>query len=289
MTTGTTSDFTLTRDELITLGYKIIGVLPPNETLDGELLEDGKKVLGLIVRETDSAGRWRWTIDVASTLTLVANTFRYTSSNGLPTNIADLIKVSYRDGQANDSDVKILRAEGWESIARKIQTGDPEFCYLTDNAALASREFYVTPMLSSVNTQSVVTGTDAAPYKCIQNHVADTTNKPVTGANWRLYWEAGGSGAVAWAASTNYLAPQLLRLLFRRPVYDFDTASDTPDFPISWPRLLVYKFAFDLADYWGIPAEKADRLIQKAKGAYEDLFVSNKAKSTNLHNKANYF
>lgn len=289
MSTGATSDFTLTRDELIELGYKLIGVLPPGEPLDGELLEDGKKVLGLVVRETDSAGRWRWTIDVASTLTLVANTFRYTSSNGLPTTIADLVKVMYRDSQANDHPVEILRAEGYEAIQRKIQTGDPEGVYLTDNIVLASRELYVVPMLSSVNTQSVVTGSDASVYKCIQAHTADTTNEPVTGDNWRLYWELGGSGPSVWAEDEAYTAPQLLRLLFRRPLYDFDAASDTPDFPISWPRLMVYKFAYDLADYWGIPSERADRMIKKAQGAYDDLFVSARAKSTNLHHKAEYF
>jgi hypothetical protein len=289
MAVGTTADFTLTRDQLIELGYKLIGVLPPGDTLDGELLEDAKKVLGLVVRETDSSGNWRWTIDVASTLTLVANTFRYTSSNGLPTNMADLVKVMYRDSQASDHPVKILKAEGYEAVERKIQTGDPEAVYLTDNIVLASRELYVVPMLSAVNTQSVVTGSDANPYKCIQSHVASTDNQPVTGANWRLYWESGGTSPSTWATGTAYTAPQLLRLLYRRPIYDFDTASDTPDFPISWPRLMVYKFAYDLADYWGIPQERADRMIQKAKGAYDDLFVSARAKSTDLHHKASYF
>lgn len=289
MAVGTTADFTLTRDQLIEMGYKLIGVLPPGDTLDGELLEDAKKVLGLVVRETDSSGNWRWTIDVASTLTLVANTFRYTSSNGLPTNMADLVKVMYRDSQASDHPVKILKAEGYEAVERKIQTGDPEAVYLTDNIVLASRELYVVPMLSAVNTQSVVTGSDANPYKCIQSHVASTDNQPVTGANWRLYWESGGTSPSTWATGTAYTAPQLLRLLYRRPIYDFDTASDTPDFPISWPRLMVYKFAYDLADYWGIPQERADRMIQKAKGAYDDLFVSARAKSTDLHHKASYF
>ena len=289
MSTGTTADFTLTRDQLIELGYKLIGVLPPGETLDGELLEDGKKVLGLVIRETDAAGRWRWTIDVASTLTLVANTFRYTSSNGLPTNIAELVKVMYRDSQANDRPVSILRAEGYESIERKIQAGDPEAVYLTENIVLASRELYVVPAPSTVNTQSVVTGSDANTYKCIQAHTADSDNEPVTGANWRLYWELGGSGPSTWTDGDAYTAPELLRLLFRRPIYDFDSASDTPDFPISWPRLMVYKFAYDLADYWRIPADEAQKFIEKAKGAYNDLFVSTKAKSTTLHNKARYF
>lgn len=289
MTVGTTADFTLTRDQLIETGYQLIGVLPPGDPLDGELSEVGKKVLGLIVRETDQAGRWRWTIDVASSLTLVANTFRYTSANGLPTTITDLVSASYRDAQANDHPLTIVKAEGYEAITTKIQTGDPQKIYLTENIVLASKELYVWPMLSSVNTQSVVTGTDASAYKCLQSHTGATENRPVTGANWRLFWELGGSGPAAWAADTEYLAPQQIRMLFRRPVYDFDTASDTPDFPISWPRMMVYRFASDLADYWGVSETKGAFFAQKAKGAYDDLFVSNKAKSKDLHHKAKYY
>jgi len=289
MAVGTTADFTITRDQLITLGYQIIGVLPPGETLPGDLLDVGKQVLGLVVRETDSAGRWRWTIDVATSLTLVANTFRYTSSNGLPTNIAELVKVTYRDSQANDVPVDILKAEQYEGLTRKIATGDPECVYLTDNIVLASREMYVNPMLSVVNTQSVVTGTDAVVYKCIQSHTAATVNKPITGANYKLYWEAGGSGPTTWTEDEAYVAPQQLRLLYRRPIFDFDSASNTPDFPIQWPRLLLYKFCYDLADHWGIPESECQKYITKAQGAASDLFVSNKAKSGSLHNKASYF
>jgi len=289
MAVGTTADFTLNRDQLITLGYQMIGLLPPGETLPGAELDIGKQVLGLIVRETDAAGRWRWTIDVATSLTLVANTFRYTSSNGLPTNIAELVSVMYRDQGANDLPVKILTAEGYEALPRKIESGDPEYVYLTQGISLTSREMYVNPTLSAVNTQSVVTGSDASAYKCIQSHTASTDNKPITGANWRLYWELGGSGPVTWTDGDDYEAPQQLRLLYRRPIYDFDTASDTPDFPIQWPRLLLYKFAFDLGDYWGVPESECNKYISKAKGAYDDLFVSNKAKSTNIHNKTRYF
>jgi len=249
----------------------------------------GKQVLGLVVRETDAAGRWRWTIDVATSVTLVANTFRYTTSNGLPSNIAELVKVTYRDSQANDRPVTMLKAEGYEALGRKIETGDPEFAYLTDNIVLASRELYVNPMLSSVNTQSVVTGTDAVVYKCIQSHTASTLNKPITGANYKLFWEAGGSGPSVWAEDTEYTAPQQLRLLYRRPIFDFDSASNTPDFPIQWPRLLLYKFCYDLADHWGIPESECQKYITKAQGAASDLFVSNQAKSGNLHNKARYF
>jgi hypothetical protein len=290
MPVGTTTDFTLTRDQLITLAHKIIGVLPPGQVLSGDELQDGIQLLNLLVRETDQSGHWRWTIGAAATVPLVANTFLYSSSNGLPTNIAELLDgCSYRNADAQDVRLELLQAEGYERISDKIQIGDPCAIYLTEHRDLASRTLYVWPTLNSVNTQSVVTGTDSNAYRCIRSHTASSDNRPITGANYLLYWEAGGTGPTAWASATSYTAPQLLRLLYRRPLFDFDTASDTPDFPQQWPRLLLYKLAFDLGDLYGIPLAERQLMVQKAKGAYDDIFPSVKAKSTDWHGKARFF
>lgn len=290
MSVGTTSDFTLTRDELIELAHKLIGVLAPGQMLDGAQSQDAIKLLSLIVREVDESGDLKWTRAAASSLTLVANTFVYTSSNGLPTDIAKLDAVTYRDGLAMDSPMAIVTALEYEAIQNKTDTGDPKKVYLTDHRDPASRTLYVAPMLASVNTQSVVTGTDAVDYKCIRGHTADTTNKPITGANYPLYWTAGGSGPSVWASGTQYTAPQQIRLLYQRPLFDFDAASNTPDFPQQWPRMLVYKLAFDLSDLYGVALPEREYLVQKAKGAYQDIFdKSMKPATSNYHGKASYF
>lgn len=291
MAVGSTYDFTLTRDQLIDLAHKIIGVLSPGQTLSGEQSQDAIKLLNLIVRETDQAENLIWTRASASSVTLVANTFVYTSSNGLPTNIAKLDAVTYRDATARDWPLTILDPLDYEqNITNKTDTGDPKYIYLTNHRDFASRSLYVVPTLATVNTQSVVTGTDANPYKCIRSHTADSTNRPITGANYLLYWESGGTSPSVWASGTSYTAPQLVRLLYQRPLFDFDTSSDTPDFPQQWPRLLVYKLAFDLADLYGIAMPEREYLIAKAKGAYNDIFEKGiKVQSTNLHGKARYF
>ena len=54
---------TITRDKLIEMAYKAIGVLEPGQVLDGEQLNDGVSVLTMIVREVDASQKWRWTID----------------------------------------------------------------------------------------------------------------------------------------------------------------------------------------------------------------------------------
>lgn len=289
MATGTTADFTVTRDKLIELAHKLIGVLRPSQPLDPEQLQDGVQLLGLIVRETDQSGRWRWTISAASSITLVANTFVYTSANGLPTNIAELISASYRDTQGLDTTIKLLHAEGYEALSNKTETGEPRAVYLDEHIVLASRTLRAWPMLNSVNPQSVVTGTDANPYRCIRAHAGAAENRPITGANYLLFWEAGGSSPSAWVSGTNYAAPQQIRLLFRRPIFDFDTAADTPDFPMQCPRMLLYKLAFDLGDLNGISVEERNLMIGKARGAYDDIFPSFKAKSTDIYNKVRFY
>ncbi len=291
MPTGTTADYTVTRDRLIELAFQEIGVLELGQTLDGEMLQDGLDALGMVVSETDHAGRWRWTIQSATHLPLAANTAIYNSTNGLPTNITELLSVVYRNSSGVDSaPLHILKAESYEEIQRKIQTGNPQAVYLTDHATLSSKVLSVYPMMSAVATQSVVTGTDALTYRCIMPHTAAAVNRPITGANWTMFWELGGSGPAAWAADTSYTSPDLLRLLYRRPLYDFDTASDNPDAPRSWPRLFMLKVASVLSPWYGGSVEEQALLAQKAKGAFDDVFKhSVKAKSNTRHNKAKYY
>jgi hypothetical protein len=290
MSLGTTADYTLTRDAMLTLAHKLIGVLEPGQTLDGEQLLDGVEILNLVVRETDGSGRWRWTFETAFHLPLAANTSVYNSANNLPTNISELVSVGFRDAAGRDvPNLKILKAEAYESIADKIQVGNPQSVYLTEQVALADRTLYCWPTPSSVVAQSVVTGTDAEDYKCIRPHVAAAVTRPVTGANWRMFWELGGSGGSAWVSGSSYTAPQQLRLLYRRPIFDFDTAADTPDFPIPWPRHLVYKVAFDLGDLYSIPIDERNHMIAKAQGAFDDIFPSVQVKANTRRHKVKFY
>ena len=289
MGVGTTFNANLTRNGLIESAYRTIGVLAPGVTLTGELLNEGVEALNLIVRELDATGKWLWGIGAPSSITLVANTFVYTSANGLPTNILELVSGLYRDATAQDWPLTILTAEGYDRQGNKTETGEPTAVYLAEHRDIGSQTLYVDRMLSSVNTQSVVTGTDAAAYKCIRSHTAATTNRPVTGANYLLYWTAGGSGPSTWAADSEYVAPQQILLRFKRPLFDFDTASDNPDFPTQYTRMLKNILAADLSDGQGISLDERTFLIKKAKASYDNVFRSVKTNTNDTRHKVRYF
>ena len=288
MAVGSTYNSNLNRNGLVEAAYRTIGVLAPGVTLSGELLNEGIEALNLIVRELDATGKWLWGLGTSS-ITLVANTFVYTSANGLPTNIMELVGAYYRDASAQDWPLTILTAEGYDSLGNKTETGEPTAVYLADHRDVGSQTLYVDRMLQTVNSQSVVTGTNAAAWKCIRSHTGETTNRPITGANYLLYWESGGSGASAWAADTAYTAPQLIRLRYKRPLFDFDTASDNPDFPPQYTRMLKNLLAADLSDGQGISLEERAYLIRKAKASYDNVFRSVRANTNDTRNKAKYF
>lgn len=293
MAVGSTFTATMTRDQIIEAAYKKCGVLAEGETLAAELLDDGVRALNSIVRELDASGQWLWAIAAApSSVTLVANQWVYTSAaSAIPTDILEIVSAVYRDSQAVDHPLQILTPEGYHGLKDKLSIGDPSAVYLTEqNSILGVHSLYVWPTLSTVNSQSTIAGSDGNDYKCIRSHTSDSTNKPITGANYLQYWEsAGTTGADAWVTATSYTAPQLILLKYKRPLYEFTAATDNPDFPPQWVRLLIYRLASDLGDDANLPIERIQMLAGKAKGAYADIFRTIRPNTTDYHNKAVYF
>lgn len=289
MAVGTTSDATMTRNAIVEAAYKKIGVLADGETLSGGLLTDGITGLNNIVRELDVSGKWLWAIAAnPSSLTLAASQWAYTSSDStFPTTMLELVAAHYRDSQAQDWPLQIYTTEQYQNIVNKLDIGDPKAVYLTENITVASKTLFVWPTLASVSSQSSVTGTDSASWKCIRSHTSDSTNRPITGASYLQYWESGGSAAT-WVTATSYTAPQQIKLRFKRKLFDFDTTSDTPDFPQQWNRLLIYKLAHDLADESSLNLQERAFLDAKAERAYEKIFRTIRPNTTNYRNKASY-
>jgi len=87
-------------------------------------------------------------------------------------------------------------------------------------------------------TPSSVLGTDGKYYRCINSHISDSDNKPITGKNWTSYWlETTTATTTVWATSTTYysnnmvLDPTLddLEQAFIRDTSGYDTTLELVD------------------------------------------------------------
>jgi hypothetical protein len=202
----------------------------------------------------------------------------------------DIVTAVYRAPDGTDTPLDIYTAADWASINNKFEVGDPSLVFLEPNKLLASKILYVWPARQSVNTQTVITGTDALAYRCVRSHTAAADNRPITGANYLLYWELGGSGPAAWASGSSYVAPQQIRFTYKRPLFDFDLATDNPDFPSACDMYLVYRLAAVLSDDYGLAIEERQRLEGKAKAEYDTVYTGVQVpKATSQYNRARYY
>ena len=288
MATGTTADFVLSRDELITEAFRKLEI-----SANSTLLTRGAKVLNLIIRQEDEKGpqqaKHLWALS-ESALILTANGVIYGTSQGLESNIIELSSVMYRNTSGDDVPVTILDSPQYEAKSDKNTTGDVSDVYLKrDDVSRSNQVLYVYPTPSSVGTTSEVIGSDSLNYSCIMGHTSTTANKPITGQNWKLYWRQTGTAGVAWVTATAYTNGELLRYVYKRPLFDFDLSTDNPDMPAAWTRYLIWRLANDLSPEFDLDMESRQWLKGEYREAAEELFGSTRAVTTDLHNKAMYY
>lgn len=293
MATGTTQNFELKRNEVIELAYNDIGVVGPGRALTAVQLQEGIKRLNLIIREEDARGMRQnknlWALD-EKTLKLQANGFVYDVANdGLASGVVELVTAFYRDTNGDDIELKLIQAEQYEAISDKDDTGDPESIYLKRNKDLTCQFMYVWPAPSSVGTTSEVIGSDGVNYRCIMGHTSATINKPITGTSYRLYWEPGGTSGSAWVTATDYTNGELIRYVIKRPLYDFDNATDNPDMPQGWGRYLMKRLAYDLSPSYHLALDERQLLRAEYMDARSEIFPQSQPDGTQIHNKYQYY
>lgn len=59
-------------------------------------------------------------------------------------------------------------------------------------------------------------------------------------------------------------ASSYLDITYQRPLEVFDAAADNPDFPPEWGNALIYQLALSLADEYGVPDTKLQRISSQA-------------------------
>lgn len=147
MPTGTTSNFNLTRNELIELALSAIGVTEPsNAEMDLSI-----KVLNLIIRHLDARGTWLWSINnTESTLTLVSNQQEYSTgvaATNISSNILTLEWAAVLSGGDREQLTILTKPESLRTTLKDDSNSQPIAVYLKREVDRANNKmiFYPTP------------------------------------------------------------------------------------------------------------------------------------------------
>lgn len=293
MSTGTTADFALTRNEVISSALRKVKGWPEDGNPPVHKLREAIRALNNILRAEDlkqtGLARSLWAQDTVA-LPLVAGRYIFSATEDLPA-IRELLSATVRGTDGDDSALlDIISADAYSALSPKNETGDPCKLYLHPSRLPEDQKLYLWPAPSTVTAgDSVVqSGYD---YTCILGHTSASENKPGSGASWRLYWKLGDAtlSADSWATATEYDNGDLLILNYKRPLYDFDGPYDNPDFPLGWEDYIIYKLAIRLAPEYDLGSEQRQQLKQDLSTIEAELFPSTREKTNTMHNKVKFF
>ena len=299
MAVSGSSNFTRTRDQLITRALRIGGVIKAGETPGAQVVTDTAEALNAMVKRWQKKPDMRlWTVTEATlvpqasqvryelsssstdhaTETLYETTLSAAAASGATTlnatsttnmTVADNIGIVVDDGTVH-----------WSTIASKSSTTVTINDALDDDAASGNAVFsYTTKIVRPLKIvdarrYSIASATDARLSPMLARlDYNELPNKTQTGTINQAFYDPRRSDQSGylylWQPPST--VTDLVRFTWRRPIMDFDAAGDDPDLPIEWVDAIVYNLAISIAPEYDVPADRLQVIAAQAASYLDDV------------------
>jgi hypothetical protein len=268
-------DFSVSRDEIIKAALRKLGVLSRGNTASSEDISEGSEALNLIAKQWQgnadfAPGLKIWTrkrgflfpilneneytlgpngdpaTSSYSQTTISANeaigqtTLSVTSTTGMTA--ADTIIIRCNDGSMHDSTITSVGAGPTVVI--------PDALTVAANAG-STVYWYTSQLLMPLSIISLrrkmTSNAESGLTKMLIDEYEDIGDKTLNATPTRYLYEMGKTDGLLKLDMGISDTTDVYPITFLRTVEDFDSASDTPDFPQVWFRPLVYQLAIDIA------------------------------------------
>jgi hypothetical protein len=205
MTISGSTDFSITRDQLIEGALRICGVIAPGETPSALQYTGAAEALNMIVKAWQSDGMPLWAIS-EHTITLIAGTNTYSIT-------PKLLKVTQAINRNSDSSIdipmRIVTRDEYNRLGNKTSAGNPILLWANPNLDSTTVKVYPTP-------------------------------------------------------TTVEAADNTLILTYQKEFSDFDTSTDTPEFPKEYYDAIKFALASRLSYEYGMDIQDRKQLFEQA-------------------------
>lgn len=298
MTTSGNVAFNQNRNDIIKAALRKIGAIKAGETVNADIISDAAVSLNAMVKEWNAIGIHLWT-ETEATLFLQPHQVKYSlgptsTDHATETYVATALSANVLMGSTNipvDSITDILNGD---KIAVLLDDGTLHWTTvngvpagsivvitdaLPDSATITNPVYaYTTRLVRPLRVPfarrfQFIDNIDTPMIRMARADYRDLPNKTNTGTITQFFYDpqtiAGLGYLYVWPAPPD--VQSALKFTFYRPIQDFDTAANTPDFPQEWISTLIFNLAVELAPEYGCPtdvfqqiqalaAEKLDRL-----------------------------
>lgn len=205
MATSNSTDFSVTRDEIIHRALRLIGAVAQGETPTTDQVTEAAQALNGLVKAWQADGMPLWALK-ERVVPLVAGQYVYTLDNPKP---LKLLQAWNHNTTSNvDIPMRVITKQEYNILGNKTSAGNPIQVYYDPRRDVGELHLFPVP----------------------------TT--------------------VEQAANT-------INFVYQAPFEDFDSSTDTPDFPAEWYDAVTYGLATRLAPEYGLPATDRKMLWQE--------------------------
>ncbi len=293
MSTSGSIDFTVTTEEIITEALELLGVLGEGESPTTDQITSSQRTLNMMAKTWQAdglnlfamqrnylfleKGKSQYQLSKTSTSNFTADfnetTLAADASIGATTvTLTDASSVSSLDT------IGIYLDDG--TLSWGLVFGAPSgnvvtvFPALTSTASTGSVVYSYTaksnrPMLILEGYSHQFGATDIPLDLISRVDYYDLTNKTAEGFVNQLYYDPqiDAGNLFVWPLPND--ERDYLILLTQRTLDDFDSTSNTPDYPQEWYMPLAFNLARYLAPKYGTPQMDYSRIMQQARELYE--------------------
>lgn len=298
MATSGSSDFAVTRDDIINMAARKIQAAGIGITMSADMRADFAMGLNSMVKAWAAKQLHIWTVSEAILFPQVSQV-KY----GMGTGATDHVTGTYYQTtiSANEAlaqttisltstanitaadKIGIVQDDGtvlWSTVTSKTSTTVLIANALTDSAAAGNYVWNYTvnivrPLkIVAARRYNVASGieTPLVPMLARNDYMA-LPNKTQTGSINQAFYDPQLAIGYLYIWNPPAVVDTLLKFTYYRPIQDFDSAGDAPDLPIEWVNPLVFNLAVLMAPDFSVPMEKfqqvkalADQFLDDAEG-----------------------
>ena len=259
MATSGSNDFKLTRDELINSSLRVLNVIGEGQVANTSQLSDGSQALNILVKSLQNKGNNLWTSTWAK---LALNSTSVVTNGGTTYECLEPHTSSATDEPGVGANWQAYWVE-----SNKTATGAWALSTsYTFSGVVDLGINYIGLEQAFVRENS---GGSISDYNLTKSSFTDYLNlidKSVDGLPQNIYsYERLDSNGDTNLSLYMYPAPddvstQQLHVLATRHIYDFDSATDNPDIPVRWSKVLKFGLAVEMAPEYGIFGERLSQI-----------------------------
>lgn len=294
MAVSGTATFNLTRDEIITLAFQHLNIYTSNEAISPADKQYAASMLNMMVKTWQAQNIHLWK-ETEATLFLNLNQRSYSLStsgdNATMTYVSTTLTLDTLSGATTITVDSTAGMTVGDYVGITVSSGDLEWTTistipdstsftipapgLSDSAVEGAAVYAYTdkierPLYVFSSRRNSSADQDTPMWKLARQEYFDLPNKTNTGIPTSFYYDPQLNQGKIYIWPEPISTSDKVKFTFARPIFDFNTALNTPDFPAEWLLPITMQLAVLISPRYG-KRNQIDRMKADADALLESI------------------